>query len=161
MKKVFIIMTVLANTLSALAVGVIDAATDFIAAEETFRATPYMCPGGQLTIGYGCTDKAVLAKGKLTQAEARAVLRKRVEKEINWLHQEIPHLTGNQLVAVTSLVFNIGRPKFLRSKAYQCLKSRHLLRAVHEMEEFRLCQGKVSRGLVARRARERQVFLGC
>ena len=159
MKKVLAIMTVLANT-AALAVGVIDTATDFIAAEESFRPTPYVCPGGQVTIGYGCADKDVVAKGKITEAEARAVLRKRVELEINWLHKEMPYLTSNQLIAVTSLVFNIGRTRFIKSQAYQCLKTGHLLRAVREMEEFRLCKGKVNQGLVARRARERQLFLG-
>ena len=158
MKKVITIMTALAS-ISALAVGVIDDATDFIAAEESFRATPYTCPGGQLTIGYGCTDADVVAKGKITKAEARTVLRKRVEKEINWLHAQAPKLNNNQLVAVTSLLFNIGRTRFINSKAFQYLKEGHMLRAVNEMSEFRLSQGQISNGLVARRARERMKFL--
>lgn len=161
MKKVILIMIGIAVNVAALADSVVDAAVEFIIREESFSATPYTCPGGKVTIGYGCTDKEVVARGKITKAEAEVILRKRVEKEIRWLHQELPKLTDCQLVAVTSLVFNIGRTRFLKSKAYQCLKAGYLLRAVMEMQEFRLSKGKVCKGLVARRQRERNLFLGC
>jgi len=161
MKKVILIMIGIAVNVAALANSVVDAAVEFIAREESFSATPYTCPGGKVTIGYGCTDKEVVAKGKITKAEAEVILRKRVEKEIKWVKEKLPKLTDCQLVAVTSLVFNIGRTRFLRSKAYQYLQTGYLLRAVIEMQEFRMSQGKVSKGLVARRQRERDLFLGC
>lgn len=156
-KKVLFIMATLIE--AAVAADVVNDATEFIAAEEGFRATPYTCLGGQTTIGYGCADKAVVAKGKITKAEAKKVLKAKVSEDLAWLKRLLPKLNNNQLVAVSSLVYNIGRGRFLRSKAYQCLKAGTLLRAVNEMEEFRLVNGKVNAGLVARRQRERIKFL--
>lgn len=156
-KKVLFIMTTLIE--AAVAADVVNDATEFIAAEEGFSATPYICLGGQTTIGYGCADKAVVAKGKITKAEAKKVLKAKVTEDLAWLKRLLPKLNNNQLVAVLSLVYNIGRGRFLRSKAYQCLKAGTMLRAVNEMEEFRLVNGKVNTGLVARRQRERIKFL--
>ena len=157
MKKVLLMAVALvAQVLSA---ELIDAVTDFIAKEEGFRATPYTCPGGQRTIGYGCADAAVVAKGKITREEARAVLRKRVTEELQWIRSRIPGLNDNQLIAVCSLRYNIGKTRFVNSKAYQYLRAGKLLRAVEEMGEFRLIDGKINQGLVDRRARERAIFL--
>ena len=156
-KKVLFIMATLIE--AAVTADVVNDATEFIAAEEGFRATPYTCLGGQTTIGYGCADKAVVAKGSITKAEAKKVLKAKVKEDLLWLKVRLPRLNNNQLVAVESLVYNIGRTRFLRSEAYQCLKDGHLLRAVNEMEEFRLVNGNVNEGLVARRQRERIKFL--
>ena len=156
-KKVLFIMATLIE--AAVAADVVNDATEFIAAEEGFRATPYTCLGGQTTIGYGCADKAVVAKGSITKAEAKKVLKAKVKEDLSWLKVRLPKLNNNQMVAVESLMYNIGRARFLRSEAYRCLKDGHLLRAVNEMEEFRLVNGKVNAGLMARRQRERIKFL--
>ncbi len=138
----------------------VDSATDFIAREEGFRNATYICPGGGRTIGYGCTDPEVVAKGWITETEAREVLKARVTKELRWIRSRIPGLTEGQQVAVCSLVYNIGRPRFLRSKAYKALREGRLLDGITEMTGFCKANGKISAGLQKRRERERKMFLG-
>ena len=159
MKKVLLMAVAIVATAVEVSAALIDRATDFIAREEGFRSTPYTCPGGQRTIGYGCAEPSVVAKGTITREEARSVLRSRVEEEIKWIRTRIPHLNENQLIAVCSLRYNIGKTRFVNSKAYQYLRAGKLLRAVDEMSQFRLVDGKINQGLVERRTRERNMFL--
>jgi GH24 family phage-related lysozyme (muramidase) len=156
MKKVVVIVMSLMNIV--LEASVVDKAVNFIATEENFVATPYICPGGQRTIGYGCTDEDVLAKGKVTKDEAKAILKKRVELEMRWLKFKCPNLNNNQLAAVTSLLYNLGRTKFSKSMTFKCLVAGNYEQAKKEWAEFRLSGGKVSNGLVARRTRELALF---
>ena len=158
MKKVILVMSILASTILPVSATLLDDATNFIANEETFSPTVYTCPAGKRTIGYGCTDAKVLAKGRISEKEARTILRARVEKELAWVTSLLPYLTNGQKIAVTSLVFNIGRTRFIKSQAYQRLKERKLLRAMHEISEFRLVKGKICQGLVDRRKRELSLF---
>lgn len=160
MKKVVIMVASMMMTMQMTMADAVDAATDFIAREEGFRARTYICPGGGRTIGYGCTDPEIVAKGWITEPEARDVLRKRVAKELRWIRSRIPGLTEGQEVAVCSLVYNVGHPKFLRSKAYAALVAGKMLEGIREMTGFCKVGGKVSPGLQARRERERKVFLG-
>ena len=160
MKKVVTTMAAMLMTMSMAMADAVDAATDFIAREEGFRARTYICPGGGRTIGYGCTDPDVLAKGYVTEPEAKEILRTRVRKELAWINKRIPNLTEGQQIAVVSLVYNVGHPKFLRSKAYAALVAGKMLEGIREMTGFCKVGGKVSPGLQARRERERKVFLG-
>ncbi len=160
MNKVVIMVASMMMTMQMAMADAVDAATDFIAREEGFRARTYICPGGGRTIGYGCTDPEDVAKGWITEAEAREVLRARVTKELRWIRARIPGLTEGQQIAICSLVYNIGRPRFLRSKAYAALVAGKMLEGITEMTGFCKIGQKVSAGLQARRERERKVFLG-
>lgn len=157
MKKVILIMATITSMFANAAL--LDRTVEFIAAEENFSPTVYSCASGVRTIGYGFTDPALVAKGKITKTEATKILRARVQSDLEWVSSKLPHLTDNQKLAVTSLVYNIGRTRFIRSKAYKCLSEGKMLRALAEMAEFRLTDGKVSKGLVARRSREKVIFV--
>lgn len=156
MKKVILIMAVVTSMFANAAL--LDRTAEFIAKEENFSSTVYKCSSGKLTIGYGFTDPALVAKGKITKVEAKKILRDRVKADLEWVSSKLPHLTDNQKLAVTSLVYNIGRTRFVRSEAYKCLRDGKMSKALSEMAEFRLADGKVSNGLVARRNRERVIF---
>ena len=156
MKKVILVMAVVTSMFANAAL--LDRTVEFIAKEENFSSTVYKCSSGKLTIGYGFTDPALVAKGKITKVEAKKILRDRVKADLEWVGSKLPNLTDNQKLAVTSLVYNIGRTRFMRSEAYKCLRDGKMSKALSEMAEFRLADGKVSNGLVARRNRERVIF---
>lgn len=136
----------------------LDDAVEFIAKHEGFRAEVYKCQAGKKTIGYGFTDPKYIAKGKMTKTEAKKILRERVAKDLKFVEREFPKFNSKQLVAITSLVFNIGQDRFLKSQCYTKLKTEHYVQAMAELVEFRLANGKVSNGLVCRRADERKMF---
>ena len=90
---------------------------DIIAQFEGFRASPYLCPAGVPTVGYGCTfypdgRKVELSDPPVTHQEAKDMLAVLVEKGF-WavLQNTIPdweHMNDNQRSALTSFAFNLG-----------------------------------------------------
>lgn len=140
-----------------------------IAKHEGFRPTPYLCQGQKWSIGYGFTDKELVAKGKITRAEADRQLGIRVRKEIVWVKKTFPKLSDRQLVAIVSLAFNTGHDTLLYKKvngkrvhtdAYLRLIAGDYEQAAKEIAEFRLANGKVSNGLIKRRADEIRYLIG-
>ena len=90
---------------------------DIIAEFEGFRASPYLCPAGVATIGYGCTfypdgQPVELTDAPITQPKAKEMLAALVEKDF-WgvLKNTIPfwdEMNDNQRSAITSFGFNLG-----------------------------------------------------
>ena len=97
---------------------------DIIAEFEGFRASPYLCPAGVATIGYGCTfypdgQPVELTDAPITQPKAKEMLAVLVEKDFwNVLKNTIPYweeMNDNQRSALTSFGFNLGRKLFYGS----------------------------------------------
>lgn len=169
MKRI-ITMAAIATTLVGVTTAkprtfdVVGTATDLIAKYESFRATPYVCDGGKKTIGYGCTDPAVVALGKITEVKARSILRARVVKELAWVEETFgKNLTDKQKVALISAVFNIGRQglcwktvkgKRVHTRFYDAVIARNWAKANKELQDWNKAGGKVLNGLVKRRAEE-------
>ena len=90
---------------------------DIIAEFEGFRSSPYLCPAGVPTIGYGCTfypdgKKVQLSDPPITEAKGKELLSTLVEKDF-WsvLTNTIPYwdkMNDNQRSALTSFGFNLG-----------------------------------------------------
>lgn len=88
---------------------------------EGLRLSPYLCPAGIPTIGYGCThyepgNEVSMKDGPITLERAEGLLRRhlglfyhRVERLTK------PGLNENQMSALTSLAYNIGSEAFSRS----------------------------------------------
>ena len=140
----------------------IQPACDFIAKYEGCRLTAYLCPAGVPTIGYGHTGPEVRKGMTITQAEADELLRKDVERRVHDFSQyvNVP-VTGNQFIALTSLVFNCG----VSYVVHQCPR---LMRALntgdaeacaHEFLDINRAGGKVLAGLTERRRAEAKLFL--
>ena len=90
---------------------------DIIAEFEGFRSSPYLCPAGIPTIGYGNTfysdgRKVSMSDPAITEAEGRVMLADICEKDFwNVLTNTIPfweELNDNQRSALTSFAWNLG-----------------------------------------------------
>jgi GH24 family phage-related lysozyme (muramidase) len=90
---------------------------DIIASFEGFRPTPYLCPAGVPTIGYGSTfyedgRKVSMSDPAITEPQAKRMLETICEKDFwNVLKETIPFwdsMSDNQRSALTSFGFNLG-----------------------------------------------------
>lgn len=128
---------------------------------EEFRGYAYVCPAGLWTIGYGHTG-GVKPTDKIDLAQGEAYLRKDleiVERCLNALELE---LNQNQYDALCSLIFNIGTGNFLRSTLLKHLRAKQYDKASAEFLKWRKANGKVLKGLEARRKDEQELFnKGC
>lgn len=81
---------------------------------EGFRATPYLCPEGKLTVGYGINLDAGITKG-----EADLLLRGRVEKIRNRLRELLwfwPLLNAARQDVLINMAYNLGIDGLLKFK---------------------------------------------
>ena len=164
----------LANIVAAFALAVAATATArstedaaaFLKTVEGFRATAYRDAGGTRTIGYGFTSKAMLRKGRLTEAEASAELVRRCKDIARRLRREgVRHLTPREEAAIVSFVYNVGWGGFRGSTMFRLLKEgkRGAAVAAEFSKWVYVTRGGrkiVSEGLRARREKERQKFMG-
>lgn len=93
---------------------------------EGFRPLAYKCPAGVWTIGYGTTvypDGTPVKKGdQITEERAEAYLNDYLIKNVRPLFAKIPYtLTQNQEDAICSLVYNVGKGAFLKSKLFKAI----------------------------------------
>ena len=68
-------------------------------------------------------------------------------------------INKNQQLALLSLRYNIGGPAFDRSTLLRLLNTGDYNAASMRFAEWRLSEGMINKGLVARRERERQLFI--
>lgn len=128
---------------------------------EGFCATPYFCPAGKLTVGYGhvvISGEKFPARG-ISEDEAEKLLRKDVsiaEKSINNLVKI--NLSQNQFDALVSFVFNIGTKAFANSKLIRLLNENKLELAKNEFSRWIYTNGKTQNGLINRRKAEQKTF---
>ena len=99
---------------------------DLIKRYEGFKPQAYKCPAGVWTIGYGTTvypDGTPVKKGdQITQERAEAFLIDYIIKNIQPIFGKIPYtLTQSQEDAIASLVYNIGKGAFLKSKLFKAI----------------------------------------
>ena len=90
---------------------------DIIAEFEGFRPTPYLCPAGIPTIGYGATyyedgRKVSMSDSAITEPQGKRMLASMVEKDF-WgvLTNTIPdwgEMNDNQRSALVSFGYNLG-----------------------------------------------------
>lgn len=128
---------------------------------EGFSATPYLCPAGVPTIGYGTTvypngTKVSVADMAISEEAASTFLDSYVMNNI------MPHirnldLTDNQKTALVSLIYNIGWNAFAKSKCYDAIKKKNWGVAYKEWDWI-TGGGKVLNGLIKRREEERYLF---
>lgn len=140
-------------------------ATEMIADFEKFTpvATPEPVKPGKpqkYFYGYGESGTHINPGDKISEPEARALLKNRVQKITTMLNRDdkLDYLNPEQKAAVASLVYNIGVTKFKDSKVYKKLASGDLEGAKQEWQEFRRAGGEVLPGLVERRSKEIETF---
>lgn len=137
---------------------------EFIKGWETFRAKPYLCDAGVWTIGFGHTKN-------VTAGTLPCVY----EKALKWLREDVAEaelavnrlvkasLTQREFNALVSFTFNVGVDNFRKSTLLKRLNAGDKPAASQEMLRWVYVKDanakRISRGLVRRRAAERDAFL--
>lgn len=152
----------------AIAVNVDQMVIDLIKKHEGFRSTPYRCPAGYLTIGYGFTDAKYLRMKKLTRAQADEILEHEMLPKMRALlarYVKVP-LDPFQEAALISFTFNVGEENLARvvSESRNRLNAGNykVIPAVMKLYTKAKVNGKprTLQGLVTRRNEEAKLFLG-
>ena len=134
-----------------------EAGIKLICKWEEFRSYAYVCPAGLWTIGYGHTG-GVKPTDKIDLAQGEAYLRQDLEIVERCLNALKLELNQNQYDALCSLIFNIGIGKFKRSTMLKYLRAKQFDKASAEFLKWRKANGKVLKGLEARRKDEQELF---
>lgn len=133
---------------------------------EGFSSTPYLCPAGIPTIGYGSTyyedgTKVTLKDKPITEERATELLEfvanKTFSENINKV-VKVP-LNQNQFDALVSFAYNIGNKNFNWSTLLKKLNLSDYEGASSEFLRWNQANGKVLQGLNKRRLKEKELFL--
>lgn len=139
---------------------------------EGFSPTPYRCPAGSWTIGFGHASGVNEHSSPITAAEAEELLRRDlavVEGQMQ-RYVRVP-LNNNQWGALASFAFNVGMGKagyksgwvWLRngknSTLLSLLNDGQYAAAAQQFGKWTYARGKTLPGLVRRREAERQLFM--
>lgn len=142
-----------------------DAAIELIKEFEGLRLSPYLCPSGVPTIGFGHTAGVTLGMIPITADLAEEWLRDdlaRFEKAVTDAVR-IP-LQQHEFDALVVFVFNVGVSAFRTSTLVRCLNAGDRAAAAGEFGKWnkasRAGQLVIMPGLVARRLAERKLFEG-
>jgi lysozyme len=140
-------------------------AIDLIKQFEGLKLEAYLCSAGVPTIGYGTTkyiDGSKVKLGdKINLVEAEHLLLAdvgRFAKDLEPLISGLP-IVPNQHCALLSLCYNIGITNFKKSTLLKKLKRGDLAATADQFLVWNKANGKVVKGLVNRREKERALFL--
>ena len=140
--------------------ALINACADFVKPEEGLSLKPYVCPGGQKTIGYGHVIDGKIPSC-ITDAEANDLLVSDLQlfmKKISLIVEV--ELNQNQIIALTSFAYNVGIGAFSSSTLLKKLNAKAKPEDVAaEFNRWIHANNKVLPGLVKRREREAALFL--
>lgn len=127
---------------------------------EGFSATPYLCPAGMWTIGYGSTRGVTKTAPPITIAEGEALLKRDIARaEAAVLRYIGVDLTDDEFSALVSFTFNLGAGALQRSGLRQKLNRSEYEEAADEFDKWVRAGGRKLAGLVARRQAEKELFL--
>ena len=129
---------------------------------EGMSMDAYLCPAGIPTIGYGHTHDVKIGD-TCTQQQADEWLEDDLYLAVADVKAVVKVLlTDNQLDALSSFVFNLGVRKLIQSTLLKKLNSGDYVGAADEFDKWVF--GRVNgqpvklKGLIARRAAEKQLF---
>ncbi|EPG39520.1 lysozyme [Acinetobacter colistiniresistens] len=147
------------NGMKASTVGI-----NLITSFEDLRLNAYDDSVGVWTIGYGTTvypDGVKVKKGDVcTLDQAKAYFAhdlNRFETAVNSALTVV--MNQNQFDALVSLAYNIGEKAFKTSTLVELLNANKFTAAADQFLVWNKGDGKVMKGLVRRRAAERELFL--
>lgn len=127
---------------------------------EGLRLKAYQDEGGVWTIGYGHTA-GVKAGDSCTQEQADRWLKDELENAADFVRNSVEvELTQGQFDAIVDFVYNLGPRAFKYSTLRSLIQSGQMDRAANEFPRWNHVNGKVSKGLTARRLAEQKMFRG-
>jgi len=127
---------------------------------ESFAETPYVCPAGVLTIGYGFTEKKLVDRGRITKNEAKRILSNQLTNQCTLVKKYVKvKLTEHQLYALASFTFNCGEGSLKQLvNGKDRLNSGNYKSVPDLMMKYKFANGKPLRGLELRRAWEAKIW---
>lgn len=131
---------------------------------EGCKLTPYICPAGLPTIGFGSTRyadgrKVSLGDPKISQAEADKLLMDTIVEYEQGVNKAVAKpLTQNQFDALVDFAYNTGVSKMQQSTLIKKVVAGDFVGAKAEFGKWVYGGGKVLPGLVKRRAAEAELF---
>jgi lysozyme len=132
---------------------------DFLKDFEDLRTETYLDQGGKPTICYGHLIKPGEQFGRMNEEECSDLLREDMSRYENAVRENVSvPISQNQYDALVSLSYNIGTGAFKDSTLLRKLNSGDYEGAAEQFDVWNKVSGKVSRGLVNRRAKEKNIF---
>lgn len=126
---------------------------------ETLQTHAYKDQGNVWTIGWGHTGKGVGQGLTCTPDAADIWFRADTASAVATVNEAILSLTTqNQFDALVCFVFNIGAANFVHSTMHVLLNTNDPA-AADQFDRWIYVKGKISNGLVRRRAAEKALFL--
>lgn len=127
---------------------------------EGLRLKAYQDEGGVPTIGYGHTA-GVKEGDTCTQEQAEEWLKDELENAADFVRNSVEvELTQGQFDALVDFVYNLGPRALKYSTLRSLIQSGQMDRAANEFPRWNHVNGKVSKGLTARRLAEQKMFRG-
>lgn len=120
---------------------------------EGFSSTPYICPAGYWTIGYGI----LCAKDHpaITKEEGEEMLARVLPPYIGHARRLSPRLAGDRLVAISDFLFNLGPTRYAASTLRRRVNEQDWVGARHEIRKWVFGGGgRKLPGLILRREAE-------
>lgn len=146
--------------LTAMTGGAVAIAAVLVQWNEGMRHKPYKDGGDVLTVCYGHTGKDVIPGKRYSEEECQALLNSDLKAAMAVVETHVTvALTEMQKAALASFVYNVGSGAFARSTLLKKLNAGDMAGACDEMRRWKYDEGKVSKGLVNRRAVERELCL--
>lgn len=132
---------------------------------EALRLSAYKCTAGIWTIGYGHIQN-VKEGDEISKEKAEELLKIDVKIAENAVNELVKvKLNQNQFDALVSFVFNVGRGSlknntgFISSTMLKFLNAGHFPLAAGQFDRWIYSGGKITNGLINRRAIEKKLFL--
>lgn len=128
---------------------------------EGYSSTPYRCPAGVLTIGYGHVLKGgEAATPSITREAAETWLKEDAQKAALLLSRHVAvALTQHQADALISFIFNVGGGAFARSTLKKVINRGWHGEVPAQLARWIYAGGQVQRGLVKRREAEAELYM--
>lgn len=130
---------------------------------EGFVSKPYLCPANYWTVGYG---HLILPHemGKWDNGISKAEAERLLVKDVGIAERAVLRfinvpLTDGQFAALVSFTFNLGGGALQRSTMRRKLNRGEYMAAANELRKWVWAGGRRLRGLVLRRAAEKELFL--
>ena len=137
----------------------IEKAREFIQGKEGLKLEAYKDTGGVWTIGYGHI-KNVKQGDKITKEEAEKLYAQDFVEHIKPLNNVKVSLSKNEKIALASFIYNVGSNAFKNSTLLKKLNNGDKKGAAEEFDKWIYDNGKIQKGLVNRRKKEKNLFLG-
>jgi lysozyme len=133
---------------------------DLVMNFEGYSSTPYRCPAGVWTVGYGTTR---YPEGHRVRGDDGSCTREQAE---GWLLYELQkaecvvvryikrYLNANQRAALASFVYNLGSGAFRASTLRRKINTGDWEDVPYQFSRWNKAGGRVMKGLILRRAAE-------